>query len=391
MPRILVLDANQRSALAVTRSLGQNRATRFMVTTADASPMALAGQSRFSQAYLQYPDPAREPKAFLNWVKQQCRGEPYDLWMPTTEVTSQLLLQHQAELPGVRLAFSDYPTVMKLANKVALVELAESLGIPVPASQVYARSEEVNPGQLAYPLVLKPALSRLFMGHKWEATQVRVLHNEADWHRAVREAPYLNDNPFMLQAFIPGNGAGVFCLYNRGQPTRFFAHERLREKPPEGGVSVVSRSVPVDERLQHYAEQLLSAVNWHGVAMVEFRITPEGEPYLMEVNTRFWGSLQLAVDAGVDFPALLASVELGHPLPEHEGYKVNQRLRWLLGDLDSLYIALKRPGPLRNKLERILRFCLFHPGQRHEVNRWSDLKPAWFELKHYIAELRGKA
>ncbi|MCK7577967.1 MAG: ATP-grasp domain-containing protein [Chromatiales bacterium] len=50
------------------------------------------------------------------------------------------------------------------------------------------------------------------------------------------------------------------------------------------------------------AKKLLDAVSWHGVAMVEFRVTLEGKPYLMEINTRFWGSLQLAIDAGVDFP-----------------------------------------------------------------------------------------
>ena len=390
MPHILVLDANQRSALAVTRSLGRCEQANFTLTTADATPMALAGQSRYSSAYLQYPDPAQSPLAFLAWMSEQSQRVHYDLVMPTTEVSSQLLLQHQRQLPAVRLAFSDFKTVMTLADKVALVELAMSRGVPVPDTRVVHSAAAINPGQLDYPVVLKPALSRIFTGDCWLSTQVRVLYSEADWYQALKEAPYLHDHPFMIQAFIPGHGAGVFCMFKQGQPVRYFAHERLREKPPEGGVSVLSRSVAVDERLQKYAEQLLCAVNWHGVAMVEFRVTPEGEPYLMEVNTRFWGSLQLAVDAGVDFPALLACAELGYPLPEAESYRVNQRLRWLLGDLDSLYISLKRRGPVSGKLKRVLSFCGFHPGQRHEVNRWSDLKPALFELKQYVAALRGK-
>ncbi|MCH8533143.1 MAG: ATP-grasp domain-containing protein [Saccharospirillum sp.] len=391
MPHILVLDANQRSALAVTRSLGRCTTAAFTVTTADALPMALAGQSRYSGTYLQYPDPAEAPLAFLAWVSQQCDQVHYDLVMPTTEVTSQLLLQHQSQLPRVRLAFSDFKTVMQLADKVALVSLAESLGVPVPGTRVVQSAEEVDPGQLDYPVVLKPGLSRIFLGDRWISTQVRILKSEADWHQALSESPYLHHHPFMLQDFIPGHGAGVFCLFKGGQSVRFFAHERLREKPPEGGVSVLSRSVPVDDQLRGYAEQLLSAVQWHGVAMVEFRVTPEGKPYLMEVNTRFWGSLQLAVDSGVDFPSLLACAELGLPLPSYADYQKNQRLRWLLGDLDSLYITMKRPGSGLGKLKRLLAFLAYHPGQRHEVNRWSDLKPAWFELKQYIAALRGKA
>ena len=121
--------------------------------------------------------------------------------------------------------------------------------------------------------------------------------------------------------------------------------------------------------------------------MVEFRIAEDGTAYLMEVNTRFWGSLQLAIDAGVDFPALLVSNELGLGLKAPVAYKVGQRLRWLLGDLDSLYIYLKSNYSKQQKLLRCLQFCipdLLHT--RHEINRLNDLKPAVFELKQYIKQ-----
>ena len=40
--------------------------------------------------------------------------------------------------------------------------------------------------------------------------------------------------------------------------------------------------------------------------MVEFKVDPrDGIPKLMEVNPRFWGSLQLAIVSGVDFPYLI--------------------------------------------------------------------------------------
>ena len=50
------------------------------------------------------------------------------------------------------------------------------------------------------------------------------------------------------------------------------------------------------------SEQLLGDLAFHGVAMVEFRRTPDGRAALMEVNPRLWGSLQLAIDAStIDF------------------------------------------------------------------------------------------
>ena len=48
--------------------------------------------------------------------------------------------------------------------------------------------------------------------------------------------------------------------------------------------------------------------------MLELKVdAATGVPYVMEVNGRFWGSLQLAVDAGVDFPVLLVRRALGLP------------------------------------------------------------------------------
>ncbi|WP_166259616.1 ATP-grasp domain-containing protein [Marinobacter salicampi] len=387
LPSVLVLDANQRSALAVTRSLGKSG--QFQITTADATVQALAGQSRYSQAYLQHPDPGEHPRDFIAWMKDLTARQHFDLVMPTTEVTSQLLLFCRDELPGIELPFAPYQTVMALSDKISLVELAKSLGIPVPESRMFKNASELEGVSLHYPCVLKPALSRIYTGDDWVHTQVRVIHDAAGLQKALELSPYLETTPFMLQSFIPGHGGGVFCLYNKGQPLQFFAHERLREKPPEGGVSVLCRSVAADEELKATAQKLLDAVNWHGVAMVEFRITPEGKAYLMEINTRFWGSLQLAIDSGVDFPLMLAKAQLGQRVVPTETYRTDQRLRWLLGDLDSLYLYLKGRQPWMKKIMRLVSFLSIRlRHQKHEVNRLDDVMPAWHELRQYIRALK---
>lgn len=387
VPKVLVLDANQRSALAVTRSLG--RSGQYQVSTADSRKASLAGASRFSQRYFQYPDPSTRPLDFIDWFRDFLTRYPFDLVIPTTEVTSQLLLARKSELGDLNLPFAPYARVMELADKVSLVKLARELGLPAPMSHAYQNLAEVAVDELRFPVVIKPALSRIFRNDHWVHTQVHVAHDLAGWHQAVEQSPYLQDSPFMLQEFIPGHGRGLFCLYNRGKPVQFFAHQRLREKPPEGGVSVLSRSVPVNDELKKATEKLLGAVGWHGVAMVEFRVTDTGQPYLMEINTRFWGSLQLAIDAGVDFPLILANCHLNRPNPPVAAYREDQRLRWLLGDLDSLYIYLKRKHPLTDKLKRILAFTAIRlRHQKHEINRMHDLKPAWVELKQYLGSLR---
>src|SRR5205823_2531443 len=115
----------------------------------------------------------------------------------------------------------------------------------------------------------------------------------------------------------------------------------LREKPPSGGVSVLRESVPVDPIVRDQAIRLLGPLGWHGVAMLEYKQDRRtGTPYLMEVNGRFWGSLQLAVDAGVDFAYLAWQLALGHRPEIAPSYRVGVKSRWLLGDLDHLLTRL---------------------------------------------------
>ena len=154
-------------------------------------------------------------------------------------------------------------------------------------------------------------------------------------------------------------------------------------------MSVLSESISTDPGLALYTRKLLEHAGWHGVAMVEFRIAPDGTPYLMEINTRFWGSLQLAIDAGVDFPYMLYQLACDEQPDQVFDYKVGIRLRWLLGDLDNLYLTLKNKHTDNGiKTGAFIRFFMPSAARtRHEVNRISDLKPFWYELRNYLRDI----
>jgi predicted ATP-grasp superfamily ATP-dependent carboligase len=197
--------------------------------------------------------------------------------------------------------------------------------------------------------------------------------------------------PCLAQQFIPGHGAGIFALCDSNGPVAWFAHRRLREKPPSGGVSVLSESVDVDAAMQGMAARLLTASGWLGVAMVEFRISTTGAPYLMEVNGRFWGSLQLAIDSGLDFPWLLYQLVNGGKIASPPAYRRGRRLRWLLGDLDNLILQLRSAAaPGGSKAKAAARFLgsFLDLSCRQEVFRWSDPRPGLRETRHWLGALR---
>jgi len=198
--------------------------------------------------------------------------------------------------------------------------------------------------------------------------------------------------PLILQERIDGPGLGVFACYRGGRPIAWFSHRRLREKPPWGGVSVLCESAPVPADARRYATQLLEDLQWDGVAMVEFKQDArDGTPMLMEINPRFWGSLQLAIDAGVDFPVLL--VEGGGDEPP--AYRTGVRSRWFWGDVDALLLRLtagrQAPPALDGdgKLRAALRWlALWQPGQRYDNPTLDDVRPWLFETRQWLRRLR---
>ena len=388
MKRVLVLDAGQRSALAVTRSLGKQGVP---VLTAEEGPGALATCSRYSKQSFSYPSPRLHPERFIEVLTDLVKEQHIDMLLPMTELTTTLLLTHQDAFPGTIMPFPELSQVEKLANKCTLMRTAESLGLPVP--RTWYVDNPANPPHLpdtlSFPAVLKPGKSWLQLQDQWQRAAVRFPTNQLILKNIIDSEPAFQTHPYMIQECVAGQGQGVFALYDHGKPLAFFAHRRLREKPPSGGVSVLSESIAVDPVLEAHARALLDNAGWHGIAMVEFKVAPDGTPYLMEVNTRFWGSLQLAVDAGVDFPWLLYQVASGTKPQTLTAYKEEVRLRWLLGDIDSLYLSLRdRRNTLKSKLGALVRFLSPAPFRtRHETNRWSDMGPFWCELRHYLRDL----
>ena len=164
-----------------------------------------------------------------------------------------------------------------------------------------------------FPVVVKPCMSRIPSKNGFLETGVMYAENPERLAELYRSKESLN-YPSMIQEKIVGPGTGLFTLFHKDRHLALFSHKRLLEKPPSGGVSVVSESVPLDHEMVIAARKLLAAVGWQGVAMVEFkRDVRDGRAKLMEINGRFWGSLQLAIASGMDFPVLLLNYLQGPP------------------------------------------------------------------------------
>lgn len=397
--RILVTDGNTRAALAITRSLGRaGHEVRVGANTLDS----LAGASRHCRARVCYPDPDRYGQAFVDFIGDYVAHEAVDVLLPVTDITTLTIDAHRARMPpGCALPFPDLDTVRTVADKAAMMALAEKLGVDIPRTLTLGSAADpaASAQSLDFPLVIKPCKSRVATETGWIYTAVSYAHDAAELQRLLGNLdPRVF--PVLLQEKIVGPGMGVFICANRGRVLAGFAHQRLREKPPSGGVSVLRESVALDPLAFEFSARLLEELKWDGVAMVEFkRDVRDGRPKLMEINGRFWGSLQLAIDAGVDFPRLL--IDSLERLPEQPqlDYRTGVRTRWLWGDIDALMLRLFRPAaqldlpPGAVSKARYLRDFLasfIDPATRLEVERLSDLGPAVYESLDWLGNVLRK-
>lgn len=399
----IVLDGNERSTLAATRSLGRSG---VRVTVGAETQRSLASCSRYCLQSFVYASPYSAAEQFRRQIVAHAAGAPHAVLFPMSDVTLSEVLSTRTDLGRrVIVPFPNRETVDAVSNKITLNDIAERLNIQVPKTLLPAEfnTQEAliqESTKLGFPLVVKPVRSRIQQGNGWLEASVRYAYDVNELRRLLQSEPFYT-HPFCIQERIEGALIGVFILMQDGNVLAHFTHRRIREIPPSGGTSVLCESIAAPPPALCATTKLLRELNWSGVAMAEFKWDRrDNRPKLIEINPRFWGSLQLAISSGVDFPLLLFRLAVGEPIQAPTHYTIGLKSRWELGDLHHLLVRLaRRPSSLHlpsnapsrgAMLQSFLADCL-RPSVRNEVLRPDDPAPFFFELKHHLGSLHGKA
>ncbi|MGH3059243.1 MAG: ATP-grasp domain-containing protein, partial [Gaiellaceae bacterium] len=337
--RVLVTDASRGSAVSIIRSLGRRG---MHVIAADSKARSPGFSSRYAADRLRYPSPDESPEEMVETLLAAARDRSVDLIVPVTDETILPLAAARERFAGVcTLAIPDARGLAASHDKMATIDLAANLGIPLPRTELVSTVDEALPAAaaLGWPVVVKPRFSRIVRGGRSiERYGVSYAADEAALAEQLGGLEGRCD--VLLQEYCAGEGHGVELLASEGRPLAAFQHRRLREVPITGGASSFRESVALDPLLFDYSSRLLAALDWTGLAMVEFKLGEEG-PRLMELNGRIWGSLPLAVKSGMDFPAGLVDACLGRvphtEEPPRTSYPVGVRSRNL--GLETVWIG----------------------------------------------------
>lgn len=383
----IVLDGQLQSALAAAQSLGQKN---IRVICGASRRTALSLYSRYcSQSFL-YTSPRENRERFILDLLDFLKGlkEPAALFSFSDETFLSVFQAKERLAPYVQHVLSNKESIEIAFNKEKTLRLAQANNIPIPKTYFVSGFEEAASMalELSYPLIIKPRQTCSWKKGGNFATVEYVSSSEQLKKEYKRLLEKMGEPP-LIQEVIQGEEIGIFALMDYGQPKALFAHRRIRSISPLGGASCLRESIKMPAEAKEYSLRLLRALSWHGVAMVEFKVDKrDGVPKLMEINGRFWGSLPLAIYAGVDFPYLFYQAANRENVAPCFSYQENIKSRHLLADLKHLISVLltrkKVAGlPYPKRFPAIVDFLkFFEKDLYYDVESWSDPKPFLAEL-----------
>lgn len=386
---VLVLDGDMTPALTITRSLARQG---LEVDVASHIKKPLAGYSRMSNNTLVYPDPLTRERDFLAWCQSAMSEDRYQLIIPVTERTLVPMQGLTNQPGGEKLAIAPTEALEVALDKKRTLALANDLGIPTPLSQLVETRQQLDDvvENFTPPVVIKPA--RSIGENKHGRKQLRVEYAFSQEELLANAKQFLQYGAILLQEYFQGQGVGVELIADQGEIVYAFQHLRLHEVPLTGGGSSLRVSVPLEPALLEASQKLMKALNWHGVAMVEFKWNPDTKAFaLMEINGRFWGSLPLAVAAGADFPAMLYELMTQGKVVQRPAATVGVYGRKLSSDIYWYEQVLRRDAPAglvkfpntRTTFLDLLR--IFSPRHSFDIQHWRDPMPGLNDMGKIVS------
>lgn len=325
--RVLVLDANSKIALAAVRSLGVSGHEVFAL----GPQFSISHFSKFCTKRLT----ARNANLTMDELIALISANDIDIMIPVSARSVELVHRNRDSLSKiVKFALPEPKSLDMALDKFRVQSVAEKIGIKVPQAfeaQTYKLfASAVSDAQL--PFVVRSTSHRAnskTIYIRTETEKSRLMEEDGANHLFL-------DGAVQIQQMVEGPGEGFFAVYQHGVLKRHMMHLRLGEYPTTGGSSWLARSIDAEDLFAH-GKALLDELNWHGPAMVEFkRNESDGDLYLMELNPKLWGSLDLTIKSGVDLPVHLVAVASEEKLEPKAEFESGVVYWWPLDNLVAL-------------------------------------------------------
>jgi len=379
------------STLACLRSLSGRGIRTIAVSERET---AAAFESTYCDEAYVTPDPATDLAGYADVLLSLAERSDVRAILPVREYDVFVLAKRREEFAEhVGTAWPSWETLRRVQDRIRLYDVAETAGVAVPETELLSECSDWSRERIVKARYAVPADDFGALDVGGGPTGVGGTTYLAPGERpSVSELRFEMGHDPIVQEYVPGEPEyGFFAVYDRGEPLATFQHRQLRGYKYCGGPSAFRESVDIPA-LESAGRRLLDALDWHGVAMVEFKRDPEtGTFKLMEVNPRFWSSLPFTVQAGADFPHYAWLLATGQQERIAPGYDVGVAGHLLRGELLYLQSVLTEDYPLVEKpsavgaLADVLASLVRH--RRFDYLDLGDPAPFVRDLRNFVVDV----
>ncbi len=207
--------------------------------------------------------------------------DAYDFVIPTGADSTYRFVQSRGRHHLGEILFSEES--LKVYDKRFLLATAAEANIPIP--RMYDSLNAVT----EFPVFVKDAYENQ------RSTRQRFLAHS-------REMLPESSDDCLIQEYIDSPSTyGLGFLAQEGEIITHFTHQELVSIPRQGGSAVILKPF-YDSRLVEYSRRLLQALKFDGWGLVEFKYCHKRDDFvLMEINAKFWESLEFALRSHPEF------------------------------------------------------------------------------------------
>ncbi len=367
---IMVVDSDALSMIAVLRSLGR---ARYKPHAVAARPDALGFKSRFTYKFAVHPDEGSA--TFVPWVREYVAVHPI-----RAIVCGEAFLHaiHDQYAEFAHLIPDTAPSEIRqlcLSKTRVWKHLARdpATSKTLPESGVFDCAEAV-----ASFTALRSETAVFYLKSDWgfagAASEVprvvRVIGT--DTMQEVANSCLQDCSAVFWQRHVSGLQVGVSLWRHNGRIVAENMVRGLHTYPHHAG-NMSLRATWWHDAILEDAKSKLVALNWDGVAMMEYIWNPETDEFwFIELNPRFWGYLHLDLSCNKDFPKWQMDAHFGNATEDLGPPKDARTMRYIVPG-EVIYVASRCLDPqvsIVQKLKSIFEFVVLSFKPAAQADLW---------------------
>jgi len=329
--RILLAATDNYGVLAAVRAL---RAAGYAPWLAIPQPETYIASSRAAAGIVSVSDPRFDGERFACELAAAAAQLSVAAVLPSVEPHLLALADREADFAGIAFGTPSAERVARATDKDLLPELAATAGLRSPPTQRVVCGDTETLGVFGFPAILKPLRSRIRNpdGTVSAYSAARYVSTSQEAEEALEALP---GGEGLVQPYLPGQLTSIAGVSWEGELICALHQLSIRIWPVRMGVSSYAVTIPPDAELEQGVGRLLREIGWSGLFQTQFIRNPDGEHYLIDLNPRVYGSLALAVAAGLNLPGIWVDLLLGRR-PYINDYRIGVRFRQEEKDIRAL-------------------------------------------------------